>query len=139
MGEAGLEPASLTAHAREACVFSNFTPRPYKSCLPTGVYTLQNPDLLAKLLLFFRNSQDRLDDRIRIERHALYPLFHQKLGEIREVRRSLPANADVFAALNAPLHHLRDKFLHRLVFLVGDATDDPRITIKSHSQLRQII
>src|SRR5690606_18405258 len=67
--------------------------------------------------------EPRLNDRVRIQRHALDALLEQPLGEIRVVRRPLAADTDVLAAAQADLYRHREQLLHGLVPLVEERRD----------------
>ena len=54
LGEAGLEPASLTAYAPEAYVFANFTTRPY-----IKLYNKKHDLKMSQIVLGFATAKQR--------------------------------------------------------------------------------
>ena len=96
-----------------------------KAIQPVGSPTdllrsLRNIRAACRHILRFlpREEQPGLDDRVRIQRHALDALLDQPAREVRMIRRPLAADADVLARLAAGRDRHREQRLDRVVALV---------------------
>ena len=68
-------------------------------------------------------------DRIRNQRNRINAGSDQKLGEIRKIGRSLPANADLPLVFMGRSNYLPDQAFNRFVLLVVDVGNQFRIPV----------
>src|SRR3954470_22259427 len=86
-----------------------------------------------------REKKPSLDHRIGIERDGVDALLHQPLCKIRMVRRSLAADADVFAGLATCSDRQVQHRLDRGIALVERTGDDARIAVYAERELRHVV
>src|SRR3990167_4544559 len=95
--------------------------------------------LFPQPLLHLGDRNRRFDDGIGIERHALYPLFHQELGKGRVVGGALAADAHVLFLLQTDFDDIGNELLDRRVVLIGHAIDDARVAVEAEGQLCEVV
>ena len=81
----------------------------------------------------------RFHDRVGIERYTLYTLAHEEFGEVGEVRRSLPADAEIFPAPPAGADNFADEGAHGLVIFICNMCHDARIAVQPESELSEVV
>src|SRR5262249_38158506 len=95
--------------------------------------------LLPELFLQLRHALRRFHGRVRIERHTLYPLLHEKFCEFRNVGRALAADAAVFAQAVARSDGLRDERAYGQIIFIGQMCERARVAVDAYRELREVV
>src|SRR5262245_49657756 len=81
----------------------------------------------------------RLNDRVGIERDRVDAFLNEELSELRIIRRSLAADADLLSIPDRGFDRECDHLLDRTVTLVEQVSDHLRITVEPERKLRQVV
>src|SRR5471030_3229756 len=80
--------------------------------------------------LAFSQEEPGFQYGIGVQRNAFDALLHQPFGQVRVIRRTLTADADVLASLVTGLNRVGQQLLDGRITLVEQVSDDPGVTVQ---------